>query len=88
MSCENATYSERRARMDKILSFKGWMAENNIKQSEIAELLGISIQSVNLKVNGKLDFSLPQVRIICERYGVSADIFLPRELRNSNKVSV
>lgn len=74
--------------MDKILSFKGWMAENNIKQSEIAELLGISIQSVNLKVNGKLDFSLPQVRTICERYGVSADIFLPRELRNSNKVSV
>lgn len=74
--------------MDKILSFKGWMAENNIKQSEIAELLGISIQSVNLKVNGKLDFSLPQVRLICERYGVSADIFLPRELRNSNKVTV
>lgn len=74
--------------MDKILSFKGWMAENNIKQSEIAELLGISIQSVNLKVNGKLDFSLPQVRLICERYGVSADIFLPRELRNSNKATV
>lgn len=68
--------------MNKLLSFKGWMAENNVKQTEIAELLGISIQSVNLKVNGKLDFSLPQVRTICAKYGISADIFLPKELRN------
>lgn len=74
--------------MDRNLGFKGYMAEHNIRQAEIAELLGISIQSVNLKVNGKLDFSLPQVRLICERYGVSADIFLPKELRNANKVSV
>lgn len=70
--------------MEQTLSFKGWMAENKIKQTEIAELLGISIQSVNLKVNGKLDFSLPQVRTICAKYGISADIFLPSELRISN----
>ena len=70
--------------MEQTLSFKGWMAENKIKQTEIAELLGISIQSVNLKVNGKLDFSLPQVRTICAKYGISADIFLPSELRINN----
>lgn len=74
--------------MDKMLSFKGWMVENNIKQSEIAELLGLSIQSVNLKVNGKQDFSLPQISAICGKYGISADIFLPKELQNSNKVTV
>lgn len=73
--------------MGQILSFKGWMVENNIKQSEIAELLDISLQSVNLKVNGKQDFSLPQISAICGRYGLSADIFLPPELRNGNKVS-
>lgn len=71
--------------MNQILSFKGWMAENNVKQTEIAELLGISLQSVNLKVNGKLEFSLPQVRTICARYGISADVFLPKELRISNE---
>lgn len=71
--------------MAKILSFKGWMAEHNIRQAEIAELLGLSIQSVNLKVNGKTNFSLPQIRTICEEYGISADIFLPEALRNSNK---
>lgn len=74
--------------MEQILSFKGWMVENNIKQSEIAELLGISLQSVNLKVNGKQDFSLPQISTICGKYGISADIFLPKELRKSNKVDV
>ena len=74
--------------MGQILSFKGWMVENNIKQSELAELLGISLQSVNLKVNGKQDFSLPQISIICGHYGISADIFLPKELRTSNKATV
>lgn len=70
--------------MEQILSFKGWMAENNVRQTEIAELLDISLQSVNLKVNGKQDFTLPQVKKICERYGISADIFLPKELQYSN----
>ena len=70
--------------MGQILSFKGWMAENNIRQSEIAELLDISLQSVNLKVNGKQDFTLQQVKKICEHYNISADIFLPKKLRLSN----
>lgn len=70
--------------MGQILSFKAWMVANNIRQNEIAELLDISLQSVNLKVNGKQDFTLPQVKKICERYGISADIFLPEELRYSN----
>jgi putative transcriptional regulator len=72
--------------MGQILSFKGWMAENNIRQSEIAELLDISLQSVNLKVNGKQDFTLMQVKKICERYNISADIFLPKGLRYSNTI--
>lgn len=55
--------------------FKGYMAINNIKQTEIAELLDISIQSVNKKVNGKEDFTLPQIRTLCQRFGISADDF-------------
>lgn len=73
--------------MEQILGFKGWMAENNVKQSELAELLGLSIQSINLKVNGKQDFTLPQISVICGKYGISADIFLPKELRYSNRES-
>lgn len=60
----------------KSLKFKGWLAENHIKQTEIADLLDISLQSVNMKVNGKSDFSMSQARTICKHYGISADIFL------------
>lgn len=57
----------------KELKFKGYMAEHGIKQSELAELLKIDVANVNLKVNGKQDFTLPQIRTICEKYGISAD---------------
>ena len=58
------------------LKFKAWMAENRISQKEIMELLDLSQTSINKKVNGKEDFSLPQIRAICEKYEISADIFL------------
>ena len=58
------------------LKFKGWLAENNISQKEICEVTGLSAVSVNKKVNGKEDFTLPQIKAICEKYNISADIFL------------
>lgn len=57
----------------KNLKFKGFMAENGIKQAEIAELLGVDISNVNLKINGKQDWTLAQVRTICEKYKISAN---------------
>ncbi len=58
------------------LKFKAWMTENRITQKEIMELLDLSGTSVNKKVNGKEDFTLPQIRAICQKYGISSDIFL------------
>lgn len=58
------------------LKFKGWMVENKVTQKELMDLLGLSQTSINKKVNGKEDFSLPQIRAICEKYHISADIFL------------
>jgi transcriptional regulator with XRE-family HTH domain len=58
------------------LKFKAWMAENRITQKELMELLDLSQTSINKKVNGREDFSLPQIRTICDKYGISADIFL------------
>ena len=60
----------------KNLKFKGWLAENGIKQKEIAELLGIDISNANEKINGKQEFTVPQIRLICQTYNVSADIFI------------
>lgn len=57
----------------KNLKFKGYIAENNIKQGDIAELLDLDISNVNLKINGKKPWTLPQVKTICLHYGISAD---------------
>ena len=58
------------------LKFKGWLAQNKITQREIMDLLGLSQTSINKKVNGKEDFTLSQIKTICEHYKISADIFL------------
>lgn len=59
--------------MDKVLKFKGYCVEHGIKQAEIAEILGIDISNANRKINGAQDFTLAQVKTLCEHYGISAD---------------
>lgn len=72
----NATYREEV--LKGMLKFKGYCAENNISQKEIADILNITIQNANAKLNGRQDFTLSQVKILCQHYGISADIyFLP-----------
>ncbi|MBR2556135.1 MAG: helix-turn-helix domain-containing protein [Aeriscardovia sp.] len=61
-------------------AFKGWLVSRGIRQKEIADLLDIGIQSVNNKLNGKSEFTLPQIRTICEHYNISADIFVDNTL--------
>jgi antitoxin component HigA of HigAB toxin-antitoxin module len=58
---------------EKMLKFKGYCAANGIKQSEVADVLGINITNVNEKLNGKQPFTLEQVKKLCEKYQISAD---------------
>lgn len=58
------------------LKVKGWLTEHNIKQTEIAELLKLDVSTVNLKVNGKSDWTVQQVKAMCEKYGMEPQIFL------------
>jgi DNA-binding Xre family transcriptional regulator len=57
------------------LKFKAWLVEKEIKQKDVADLLGISVENLNKKVNGKQKFTLAQVKKICEKYNISADLF-------------
>lgn len=59
--------------MIKPNKFKGYMAEHGIKQTDLAELLDIDVTNVCEKVNGRQPWTLAQVKIICETYGISAD---------------
>ena len=56
--------------------FKGWCAAHNVKIKDIADLLGIAYNNAGEKINGKQNFTLPQIKAICEKYNISADIFL------------
>lgn len=56
--------------------FKAYMEECEIKQKDLAELLGKAIPTVNQNLNGTGgDFSLDDIRKICHTYGISADAF-------------
>jgi len=56
-----------------MLKFKAFCVQHGIKQKEIAELLGINVQSANRKLNEKEPFTLEQVKILCVRFNISAD---------------
>lgn len=55
--------------------FKGFLASNGIRQREVAELLGITQEAISMKINGSMEFTIEQVRKICDHYGLSADVY-------------
>lgn len=56
--------------------FKAFLDENGIKQAELAKKLGKSISALNQNLNGTGgDFSVAEVRYICNTFGISADEF-------------
>lgn len=61
----------------------GIMAEKRISQRNLAKMLGISKNTINLKLNGKGCFDTEQATHICEILGIEeaekrAEIFLPK----------
>lgn len=56
-----------------VLKFKGFCAANGIKQADVARLIGVGKSSISQKMNGRKNFTLAQVKKICETYGISAD---------------
>ena len=62
-------------KLREYLKLKGWMTENKVKQKDLAELLGKNVPTVNRKLNGKSNFDVDEIRLICETYGLSADVY-------------
>lgn len=55
---------------------KGYLAENGIKQRDLANRIGMSEVSLSQKINraGSV-FSIDEVTLICKTLGISADEF-------------
>lgn len=56
--------------------FKGFLAEKDIKQKEIANLIKVSEPTLSRRLNGRgSDFSIQDLKKICQSLGIKADIF-------------
>lgn len=56
---------------------KGIMREYNYSQKKLAEELGITVQSLNAKLNGRSVFTIPEANDICKIFNIKKpeDIF-------------
>lgn len=53
---------------------KGLMAENSLKQIDIAVELGISLLALQNKLNGKTEFKLDEIRQLARTFNVDFTI--------------
>lgn len=65
--------------MEKLVGLpglKGHMRYNNVPQRELAEAVGLTLSSLNAKLNGKSNFSSPEMIAIGEHLGLNGDQML------------
>jgi putative transcriptional regulator len=55
---------------------KGYLKEKGINQAVAASVIGIKLNAFNNKLNGRSDFTMSEVRKLCEYLGIKSDIFL------------
>ncbi|MDP4160340.1 MAG: helix-turn-helix transcriptional regulator [Bacillota bacterium] len=62
------------------LKLKGLLAEKDLTQKYLAELLGLSPVTINQKINGSLEFTYTEVETICTDLKVSTEILRSQEV--------
>ena len=60
--------------MQTFSKLKGRMKELNLTQEDVSHALGISIQSFNKKINGKVPFKLEEVVVITDLLDISSEV--------------
>lgn len=58
-------------------AFKAFLKKNNVKQNDVADLLGISRASVSAKAQGKQDFKVREIKKLAKAYDME-----PNEIVN------
>lgn len=51
--------------MMKYRKLRGRLTEMGMTQKNLADALGITVQTLSAKINGHRDFKLPEVRTVC-----------------------
>ena len=62
------------------MKVKSFLIENNIKQKDVANELGMSVPTLNKKLNGTIgaDFRISEARIMCLKYGIDSKLFFEK----------
>lgn len=56
--------------------FKGYLAEKNIQQKDVAKIINISPATLSKRLNGKGgDFTIQDLKKICTELKINAEIF-------------
>ncbi|MGL2197775.1 XRE family transcriptional regulator [Oenococcus oeni] len=77
---------------DPYLGLKGWMAENEVSQDDIALVLKKRPSTINKKINGTgSDFKLSEVNALVRHFGMPASIFftihVPLKEQNNSRLN-
>ena len=51
----------------------GYLREHNIKQSDLAEAINMSLPALSRKLNGHTDFTTREIALICVSCGIEKD---------------
>ena len=60
--------------------FKAFLAENNIKLKEIADLLRCGIPNISMKNNGYAEYTMTEIDTICTHFNISSEIFRAKKV--------
>ena len=61
---------------------KGLLVEKNVTQQELAQILKISVSTLNFKINGKSDFSVTEAKMVSNFLGKTIEeIFIINEIK-------
>ena len=63
----------------KSKNIKSLMIKNSFNQSTLSKYLNISLQSLNLKLNGKREFKESELMSMADLFKVTVDYLLERE---------
>lgn len=69
------------------LKLKGRIVEKGLSQTFLAEKMGLSIQSLNGKLNGRFCFTIPEAMILIEILNLEnpAEIFFNQNISNTQQ---
>lgn len=59
---------------------KLWLAGHGITYKDVAEVIGSSEATVQLKLNGTSDFYITEQLMICERFSMDPSLFFAKDV--------